>query len=121
MTEQQSAAATALAAAVANYDANAVAALLTPDATVIFPGRPAYLGAEGANQMINDLSKTYVDWKPQPLRMVGDGGVLAVEWTCTITDFGGAESRVDGCCVLDFHGSKIHRCRFYCRPEDTQQ
>lgn len=118
MTDAQNATVTALFRAISEYDADAIRSLFTDDATSVEPTRPVYNGPDGAVQLINDLSRTYVDFIAQPLRTVGNDDHVAVEWNATVTDFGGGQSRVDGAAVLDFQGDKIQRLRSYWRPED---
>jgi ketosteroid isomerase-like protein len=118
MTDEQNAAVTALFRAISEYDADVVRTLFTDDATAVQPTRAVYHGPDGAVQLINDLSRTYVDFVVQPTRTVSQGDATVAEWNATVTDFGGGQSRVDGCSVLDFQGDKIHRLRSYWRPED---
>ena len=121
MTDPQQIAVASLLNAIARYDADSLASIVAADAVFLVPERPAYVGPAGAAEMIRDLSRTYVEWNPKPLRIASQGGVATVEWTCTITDFGGSESRLDGCTVVDFRDDKIQRARFYFRPEDRDQ
>ncbi|HEY3413190.1 MAG TPA: nuclear transport factor 2 family protein [Armatimonadota bacterium] len=121
MTDTQQTTASALLDAIARYDADAISSIVTDDALLLVPERPAYVGPEGAAEMIRDLSRTFVEWNPRALRVASEAGVSTVEWTCTITDFGGSESCLDGCTVLDFRDGKIQRARFYFRPEDRDQ
>ncbi|HEY3267111.1 MAG TPA: nuclear transport factor 2 family protein [Armatimonadota bacterium] len=120
MTHQQTETITALFQAIGAYDVDAAKALFASDASITVPDRPTYHGADGAVTMINDLASSYVDWKPQPKRIFGDGDVVAVEWTTTITDFGGSQSVLDGSSIVDIVGGKISRLRSYFRPEDTR-
>lgn len=118
MTDAQNATVTALFRAISEYDADVVRTLFTDDATAVQPTRPVYNGPDGAVAMVNDLSRTYVDFIVQPTRTVTEGDAVAVEWNATVTDFGGGQSRVDGASILDFQGDKIHRLHSYWRPED---
>lgn len=119
MTDERNETITALFRALSDYDGDVLRTLFTEDASLVQPERPAYSGPDGAVQMLNDLSRSYTEFAVQPNRTVGEGEAVAVEWTATITDFGGGQSRVDGCSVLDFQGDRIHRLRSYWRPEDT--
>ena len=118
MTDERNATLTALFQALSAYDADLIRTLVTADATLIQPTRPAYSGPDGAEQMVNDLSRSYTDFVIQPVRSVQDGDTVVLEWMATVTDFGGGQSRVDGCTVLDFQGGRIHRLRSFWRPED---
>lgn len=121
MTDPQLTAVKNLLDAIARYDEDALSSLMALDATLIMPQHAVYKGPAGGAEMVKDLARIYVDWKPVPLRIASEGNIATVEWTCTITDFGGSQSRLDGCTVIDFQGSKIHRARFYFRPEDVRQ
>jgi len=118
MTDEQNATVTALFRAISEYDADVVRSLFTEDATAFQPTRPVYNGPDGAVQMINDLSRSYVDFIVQPLRTIAQGDHVAVEWNATVTDFGGGQSKVDGASLIDFQGEHIHRLHSYWRPED---
>lgn len=120
MTDETNTTLTSLFQALKEYNPDLAKSLFTEDATILMPQRPAYHGPDGAVDMVNDLSRTWVDWIPQPLRTISEDNTSAVEWTCTMTDMGGGQSRVDGCCVVDFQEAKIHRLRVYWRPEDVQ-
>ena len=117
MTDQQNQTVAAFFKSIEQYDADALRALVSPDATISTPHTVLH-GQDGAEQLVKDLSRQYVSWVAQPLRTVAQDGTAAVEWTCTVTDFGGSQGRVDGCCVFDFENDKIHRLRVYWRPED---
>lgn len=121
MTDPQTTAVATLLDAIARYDADALASIVTEDAVLLVPEHPAYIGPDGAAEMIRDLSRSCVEWNPRALRTVSQPGAAIVEWTATITDFGGSESCLDGCTVLDFRDGKIQRARFYFRPEDRHQ
>jgi ketosteroid isomerase-like protein len=121
MPDPQLAAASALLTAISEYDANGLAALIAPEGCLIFPEHPVYTGPSGAAELIKELARNFCDFRPVPLYVIEQGDLAAVEWTCTITDFGGSQSRLDGCAMLQFSGGKIHRVRFYFRPEDVNQ
>ena len=121
MTDPQQTAVASLLEAIARYDADTLASILTDDAVLLVPERPAFVGKAGAAEMIGELSRAYVEWNPRPLRIASQAGIATVEWTCTITDFGGSESCLDGCTIVDFRDDKIQRARFYYRPEDRNQ
>lgn len=119
MTDERNQTITALFRAISAYDGDALRALFADDATLFAPDRPAYAGPDGSVDMLNDLSRTYTEFAVQPNKTIGAEDSAAVEWTATITDFGGGQARVDGCSVLDFQGDRILRLRSYWRPEDT--
>lgn len=111
----------ALLTAIGEYDVNALAALIAPDGCIVVPEHPVYVGPTGAAELVKDLAKSFSDWRPKALQTICEGGRAAVEWTSTIIDFGGSESRLDGCAIIEFGDSGIRRVRFYFRPEDRSQ
>ncbi len=119
MTDEQNAILTAFLEALSAYDADKVRTLVTAEATLMQPTRPAYTGPDGAEQMVNDLARNYTEFTVEPQRTIAGSDSAAVEWLATITDFGGGQSRVDGCTVAEFEGGLIRRLQSYWRPEDT--
>lgn len=107
--------------AIGGYDVPALAALIAPNGCIVVPEHPVYVGPAGAAELVKDLARSFSDWKPTPIRTVCEGDFAAVEWTSTIIDFGGSESRIDGCAMLELENGKIARARFFFRPEDRNQ
>lgn len=120
MTERQHHNLAALFRAISTYDTVALSDLLVPDACLLRPGSPAEHGPDGAERMINDFAREYTEFSIAPHRAIVENDAAMAEWTATITDFGGGQTRVDGCAVVDFEGEKVSRLRLYYRPEDTR-
>ena len=104
--------------ALSAFDTDAMAALLTADATIKSAGAPAYHGPSAAMRAIGDLSRSHTAFVAEPSRCLYDGDAAVVEWTALVTDFGGGQNKLDGCAVLDFEGDFVKSARFYWRPED---
>jgi ketosteroid isomerase-like protein len=118
VTSQQKEIVTSLFRGINAFDPDFVQTLFTEDASVIQPAKPVYHGRAGVRDMINDLARQSTGWEAHPLRTVAEENIVAVEWSASITDFGGGKGRVDGVAVLDFERDRIKRLRLYWRPED---
>ena len=100
------------------YDSDTLKPLFAEDAILTQPQRAAYHGTAGVETMVNDLARQYTSWAAEALKTVESENAAAVEWTSTVTDFGGGQSRVDGCTLIDFRDGRIARLRSFWRPED---